>query len=218
MSTYKVTKRCILWSVVDYSTWREELEFVLLSWNLWDITFSQTEEGDEDDEETLEDKVKKQQAAGYINLCLNMQFHPICTSTNKDPKAMMAVLDAQLKPKTAGYCIIYLCWFMRMWHEPGETLDAYFRRLDKVVKDLEGQGYTAEDDLTMAVMLDGLLPKYKSAQTFIKSSKNITYMQAKQILIQWEATLAAKEATSDAVNYANSKGRHRHGKGAVTGG
>jgi hypothetical protein len=36
MSTYKVTKRCILRTVANYSTWHEELEFILLLQNLWD--------------------------------------------------------------------------------------------------------------------------------------------------------------------------------------
>jgi hypothetical protein len=106
---------------------------------------------------------------------------------------------------------------MRMRHDPGKTLDTYFRRLNKVIKDLEGQGYKAKDDLTMAVMLDGLPPEYKSAQTFIESSEDIGYTQAKRILIQQEVALAAKMATSNVVNYINSRSGRQNSKVAAEG-
>ncbi len=109
-------------------------------------------------------------------------------------------------PRTSGYRVIYLHWFMCMKHEHSEALNAYFWCIDKVIQDLGNQDFQVPDDLMMAVMLDRLPAEYELAQTFIESTEDVTYAQAKCILIQQEAVLAAKESAADAVNYANSKG------------
>lgn len=161
MTTHEMVKIEPL-DVDNYPTWSAQMQFLLISEGLWDVT---QEAGDDDN-----DDFKKKSKKAWARIGLHVKKHHIQTVLdNPTAKSLWDTLEATYKAKSIARKIALKRQLNTLSKQADEPITKYAARAKTIWSDLVAAGtQTPESELTLSI-LAGLPAEYEIVATVLET-------------------------------------------------
>ena len=179
--TYKIQP---LQGSANYRTWKFSMKMVLQAKDLWEVVSGEEEKSKTDSAEALAWDKKARKALAIIALALAAaeKEHIIeCTT----PKSAWDILEKLYEGKGRNRKFMLLQELFRMSME-GETMDSYLRAVREKMSELSTVGLKLEDDIKLAIILNGLPERYRYLVVSLKMQKTVDFDELMARLLEEE--------------------------------
>jgi hypothetical protein len=179
--TYKVE---LLQGSANYRTWKFSMTMVLQAKDLWEVVSGEEEKSKTDLEEgqAWERKARKALATIALALAAAEKEHIIeCTT----PKAAWDILEKLYEGKGRNRKFMLLQELFRMSME-GENMDSYLRAVREKMSELSTVGLKLEDDIKLAIILNGLPERYRYLVVSLEMQKTVDFDELMARLLEEE--------------------------------
>src|SRR5271170_5666377 len=181
LETYKVEP---LKGSANYRTWKFSMRMVLQARDLWEVV-----SGEEVKPETeaaaqgWEKKARKALATIALALSAAEKEHIIeCTT----PKTAWDILEKLYEGKGRNRKFMLLQELFRMSMERSENMDSYLRAVREKLSELSTIGLKLEDDIKLAIILNGLPERYRYLVVSLEMQKKIDFDELTARLLEEE--------------------------------
>jgi len=167
----------------NYRTWKFSMRMVLQAKDLWEVV-----SGEEDKPESgkaaenWEKKARKALASIALALSASEKEHIIDCIT---PKAAWDVLEKLYEGKGRNRKFMLLQELFRMSME-GEKMDSYLRAVREKMSELSTIGLRLEDDIKLAIILNGLPERYRYLVVSLEKQEKIDFDELAARLLEEE--------------------------------
>jgi gag-polypeptide of LTR copia-type/Domain of unknown function (DUF4219)/Zinc knuckle len=191
--TYKVES---LQGSANYRTWKFSMRMVLQARDLWEVV-SGEEVKPEEAKAALawEKKARKALATIALTLSAAEKEHIIeCTA----PKAAWDILEKLYEGKGRNRKFMLLQELFRMSMEGGK-MDSYLRAVREKMSELSTVGLKLEDDIKLAIILNGLPERYRYLVVSLEKQENIDFDELTARLLEEELKINPSVTTVNAL-------------------
>lgn len=177
---YKVEQ---LQGSANYQTWKFSITMVLQAKDLWEVVSGEEAKPvDENAAQVWEKKARKALATIALALSAAEKEHIIeC----KAPKAAWDVLEKLYEGKGRNRKFMLLQELFKMSME-GETMDLYLRAVREKISELSTIGLKLEDDIKLAIILNGLPERYRYLVVSLEKQETIDFDELTARLLEEE--------------------------------
>jgi hypothetical protein len=178
--TYKVDP---LQGSANYRTWKFSMRMVLQAKDLWEVVSGEEEKPEAvKAAENWEKKARKALALIALALSASEKEHVIDCTT---PKAAWDVLEKLYEGKGRNRKFMLLQELFRMSME-GEKMDSYLRAVKEKMSELSTIGLKLEDDIKLAIILNGLPERYRYLVVTFEKEEKIDFDELAARLLEEE--------------------------------
>jgi hypothetical protein len=179
--TYKVET---LQGSTNYRTWKFSVRMVLQARDLWEVVSGEeVKPVEEKAAQAWEKKARKALATIALALSAAEKEHIIeCTT----PKAAWDILEKLYEGKGRNRKFMLLQELFRMSME-GESMDVYLRAVREKMSELSTVGLKLEDDIKLAIILNGLPERYRYLVVSLEKEEKIDFDELTARLLEEEA-------------------------------
>lgn len=186
--TYKVE---LLQGSANYRTWKFSMRMVLQAKDLWEVV-SGEEVKTADDKAALVWEKKARKALATIALALSAaEKEHIIESTT--PKAAWDILEKLYEGKGRNRKFMLLQELFRMSMD-GEKMDLYLRAAREKISELSTVGLKLEDDIKLAIILNGLPEQYRYLVVSLEKQEKIDFDELTARLLEEETKVDPRAA------------------------
>jgi gag-polypeptide of LTR copia-type/Domain of unknown function (DUF4219)/Zinc knuckle len=167
----------------NYRTWKFSMKMVLQAKDLWEVVSGEEEKPVEDTAgQAWEKKARKALATIALALSAAEKEHIIeCTA----PKAAWDILEKLYEGKGRNHKFMLLQELFRMSIE-GEKMDSYLRAVREKLSELSTVGLKLEDDIKLAIILNGLPEQYRYLVVSFENQEKIDFDELAARLLEEE--------------------------------
>jgi len=178
--TYKVEP---LQGSANYRTWKFSMRMVLQARDLWEVVSGEEVKPEaEKAAQAWEKKARKALAVIALALSAPEKEHIIeCTA----PKAAWDILEKLYEGKGRNRKFMLLQELFRMSME-GESMDSYLRAVREKMSELSTVGLKLEDDIKLAIILNGLSEGYRYLVVSLEKQETIDFDELTARLLEEE--------------------------------
>jgi len=178
--TYKVEP---LQGSANYRTWKFSMRMVLQARDLWEVVSGEEVKPEaEKAAQAWEKKARKALAVIALALSAPEKEHIIeCTA----PKAAWDILEKLYEGKGRNRKFMLLQELFRMSME-GESMDSYLRAIREKMSELSTVGLKLEDDIKLAIILNGLSEGYRYLVVSLEKQETIDFDELTARLLEEE--------------------------------
>src|SRR2546423_7019220 len=178
--TYKVE---LLQGSTNYRTWKFSMRMVLQAKDLWEVVSGEEVKPEaEKAGQTWEKKARKALATIALALSAVEKEHIIeCTA----PKAAWDILEKLYEGKGRNRKFMLLQELFRMSMEGGR-MDSYLRAVREKMSELSTVGLKLEDDIKLAIILNGLPERYRYLVVSLEKQEKIDFDELAARLLEEE--------------------------------
>src|SRR5579859_569315 len=178
--TYKVEP---LQGSANYRTWKFSIRMVLQAKDLWEVVSGEEVKPEaEKAGQAWEKKARKALATIALALSPAEKEHIIdCTS----PTAAWDILEKLYEGKGRNRKFMLLQELFKMSME-GETMDSYLRAVREKMSELSTIGLKLEDDIKLAIILNGLPERYRYLGVSLEKQETIDFDELTARLLEEE--------------------------------
>src|SRR5271170_223703 len=180
LETYKVEP---LKGSANYRTWKFSMRMVLQARDLWEVVSGKEVKPEAEKQgQAWEKKANKALATIALALSAAEREHIIESTT---PKAAWDILEKLYEGKGRNRKFMLLQELFRMSMEGG-TMDAYLRAVREKMSDLSTIGLKLEDDIKLAIILNGLPERYRYLVVSLEKQEKIDFDELAARLLEEE--------------------------------
>src|SRR5271154_622178 len=180
LETYKVEP---LQGSANYRTWKFSMRMVLQARDLWEVVSGEEVKPEaETAAQVWEKKARKALATIALAVSAAEKEHIIECIT---PKAAWDILEKLYEGKGRNHKFMLLQELFRMSMEGG-TMDAYLRAVMEKMSELSTVGLKLEDDIKLAIILNGLLERYRYLVVSLEKEEKIDFDELTARLLEEE--------------------------------
>jgi hypothetical protein len=185
---YKVE---LLKGSANYRTWKFSMRMVLQARDLWEVVSGEEVKPEaEAAAQAWEKKARKALATIALALTAAEKEHIIeCTT----PKAAWDILEKLYEGKGRNRKFMLLQELFRTSME-GESMDAYLRAVREKMSELSTVGLKLEDDIKLAIILNGLPERYRYMVVSLEKEEKIDFDELTARLLEEEAKVDPRAA------------------------
>ena len=178
--TYKIEP---LQGSANYRTWKFSMRMVLQARDLWEVVSGEEAKPEaEKAAQAWEKKARKALATIALALSAAEKEHIIeCTT----PKAAWDILEKLYEGKGRNRKFMLLQELFRMSME-GESMDSYLRAVREKLSELSTVGLKLEDDIKLAIILNGLPEWYRYLVVSLEKQEKIDFDELAARLLEEE--------------------------------
>jgi hypothetical protein len=165
----------------NYRTWKFSMKMVLQARDLWEVV-SGEEVKPEAAAQAWEKKARKALATIALALSAAEKEHIIDCTT---PKAAWDILEKLYEGKGRNRKFMLLQELFRMSME-GESMDSYLRAVREKMSELSTVGLKLEDDIKLAIILNGLPERYRYLVVSLENQEKIDFDELTARLLEEE--------------------------------
>src|SRR5579859_4875494 len=178
--TYKVEP---LQGSANYRTWKFSMRMVLQARDLWEVVSGEEVKPEaEKAAQAWEKKARKALATIALTLSAAEKEHIIESTT---PKAAWDILEKLYEGKGQNRKFMLLQRLFRMSME-GENMDTYLRAVREKMSELSTVGLKLEDDIKLAIILNGLPERYRYLVVSLEKEEKIDFDELAARLLEEE--------------------------------
>jgi len=179
--TYKIE---LLQGSSNYRTWKFSVRMVLQAKDLWEVVSGEEAQPSATDEKAAwERKARKALATIALTLSAAEKEHIIeCTN----PKAAWEILEKLYEGKGRNRKFMLLQELFRMSMSEGEKMDVYLRAVREKMSELAVVGLKLEDDIKLAIILNGLSERYRYLVVSFEKQERIDFDELTARLLEEE--------------------------------
>ena len=172
----------------NYRTWKFSMKMVLQARDLWEVVSGEEVKPEaEKATQAWEKKARKALATIALVLSAAEKEHIIeCTT----PKAAWDVLEKLYEGKGLNRKFMLLQELFRMSME-GESMDSYLRAVREKMSELSTIGLKLEDDIKLAIILNGLPERYRYLVVSLEKQEKIDFDELTARLLEEEMKVNA---------------------------
>jgi hypothetical protein len=191
--TYKIEP---LQGSANYRTWKFSMKMVLQARDLWEIVSGEEVKPDaEKTGQAWEKKARKALATIALALSAAEKEHIIdCTA----PKAAWDILEKLYEGKGRNRKFMLLQELFRMSMEGGR-MDFYLRAVREKMSELSTIGLKLEDDIKLAIILNGLAERYRYLVVSLENQEKIDFDELTARLLEEELKINPPTTTVHAL-------------------
>jgi hypothetical protein len=179
--TYKVE---LLQGSSNYRTWKFSMKMVLQAKDLWEVVSGEeVKPAEEKAAQAWEKKARKALAAIALALSAAEKENVIDCET---PKAAWDILEKLYEGKGRNRKFMLLQELFRMSMERSENMDSYLRAVREKLSELSTIGLKLEDDIKLAIILNGLPERYRYLVVSLETQKKIDFDELTARLLEEE--------------------------------
>jgi hypothetical protein len=188
LETYKIE---LLQGSANYRTWKFSMRMVLQARDLWEVVSGEDAKPvDEKAAEVWEKKARKALATIALALSAAEKEHIIeCMA----PKAAWDILEKLYEGKGRNRKFMLLQELFKMSME-GEKMDVYLRAVREKMSELAVVGLKLEDDVKLAIILNGLPDRYRYLVVSLEKQESIDFDELTARLLEEEAKVDPRAA------------------------
>src|SRR5436190_15400115 len=167
----------------NYRTWKFSMRMVLQARDLWEVVSGEEVKPEaEKAAQAWEKKARKALAVIALALSAPEKEHIIeCTA----PKAAWDILEKLYEGKGRNRKFMLLQELFRMSME-GESMDSYLRAVREKMSELSTVGLKLEDDIKLAIILNGLPEQYRYLVVSLEKQEEIDFDELTARLLEEE--------------------------------
>ena len=186
--TYKIEP---LQGSANYRTWKFSMRMVLQAKDLWELVSGDEEKPEaEKAAQAWEKKARKALAAIALALSAAEKEHIIeCVA----PKAAWDIVEKLYEGKGRNRKFMLLQELFKMSME-GEKMDSYLRAVREKMSELSTIGLKLEDDIKLAIILNGLPERYRYLVVSLEKQETIDFDELAARLLEEEAKVDPRAA------------------------
>ena len=179
--TYKVEP---LQGSTNYRTWKFSMKMVLQARDLWEVVSGEEVKPEaEKAGQAWEKKARKALATTALALSAAEKEHIIeCTT----PKAAWDILEKLYEGKGRNRKFMLLQELFRMSMEESGKMDLYLRAVREKMSELAVVGLKLEDDIKLAIILNGLPERYRYLVVSLEKQETIDFDELTARLLEAE--------------------------------
>jgi hypothetical protein len=178
--TYKVEP---LQGSANYRTWKFSMKMVLQARDLWEVVSGEEVKPEaEKAGQAWDKKARKALAAIALALSAAEKEHIIDCTT---PKAAWDILEKLYEGKGRNRKFMLLQELFRMSMEGGK-MDSYLRAVREKMSELSTVGLKLEDDIKLAIILNGLPERYRYLVVSLEKEEKIDFDELTARLLEEE--------------------------------
>jgi hypothetical protein len=186
--TYKVE---LLQGSANYRTWKFSMRMVLQARDLWEVVSGEEVKPEAEAEaQAWEKKARKALATIALALSAAEKEHIIECLT---PKAAWDILEKLYEGKGRNRKFMLLQELFRMSME-GEKMDSYLRAVREKMSELSTVGLKLEDDIKLAIILNGLPERYRYLVVSLEKEEKIDFDELTARLLEEEVKVDPRAA------------------------
>ena len=186
--TYKVE---LLQGSANYRTWKLSMRMVLQARDLWEVVSGEEVKPEAEAEaQAWEKKARKALATIALALSAAEKEHIIECLT---PKAAWDILEKLYEGKGRNRKFMLLQELFRMSME-GEKMDSYLRAAREKMSELSTVGLKLEDDIKLAIILNGLPERYRYLVVSLEKEEKIDFDELTARLLEEEVKVDPRAA------------------------
>src|SRR5579859_7778023 len=187
--TYKVEP---LQGSANYRPWKFSMRMVLQAKDLWEVvTGEEVKPEAEKAAQAWERKARKALATIVLDLSAAEKEHIIESTT---PKAAWDILEKLYEGKGRNRKFMLLQELFRMSME-GEAIDSYLCAVREKISELSTVGLKLEDDIKLAIILNGLPERYWYLVVSLEKQEKIDFDELAARLLEEEKQVDPRTAT-----------------------
>src|SRR5436305_8771008 len=189
--TEEIYKVELLQGSANYRTWKFSMTMVLQAKDLWEVVSGEEEKPKTEPEvQAWDRKARKALATIALALAAAEKEHVIeCTT----PKAAWDILEKLYEGKGRNRKFMLLQELFRMSME-GEKMDSYLRAVREKISELSTIGLKLEDDIKLAIILNGLPDRYRYLVVSLEKQESIDFDELTARLLEEEAKVDPRAA------------------------
>ena len=189
--TYKIEP---LQGSANYRTWKFSMRMVLQARDLWEVVSGEEVKPEgEKAAQAWEKKARKALATIALALSAAEKEHIIeCTT----PKAAWDILEKLYEGKGRNRKFMLLQELFRMSME-GESMDSYLRAVREKLSELSTVGLKLEDDIKLAIILNGLPEWYRYLVVSLEKQEKIDFDELAARLLEEEMKVSPGARMTD---------------------
>src|SRR5213075_341781 len=167
----------------NYRTWKFSMRMVLQAKELWEVVSGEEEKPESGKAaENWEKKARKALALIALALSASEKEHVIDCTT---PKAAWDILAKLYEGKGRNRRFMLLQELFRMSMEGG-SMDSYLRSVREKMSELSTVGLQLEDDIKLAIILNGLPEQYRYLVVSLEKQEEIDFDELTARLLEEE--------------------------------
>src|SRR5271170_905239 len=188
LETYKVEP---LQGSANYRTWKFSMRMVLQARDLWEVVSGEEVKPEaETAAQVWEKKARKALATIALAVSAAEKEHIIECIT---PKAAWDILEKLYEGKGRNRKFMLLQELFRMSME-GESMDLYLRAVREKMSELSTTGLKLEDDIKLAIILNGLPERYRYLVVSLEKEEKIDFDELTARLLEEETKVDPRAA------------------------
>ena len=186
--TYKVEP---LQGSANYRTWKFSTKMVLQAKDLWEVVSGEEVKPEvERAAQAWEKKARKALATIVLALSAAEKEHIIDCTT---PKAAWDILEKLYEGKGRNRMFMLLQELFKLSME-GEKMDSYLRAVREKMSELSTIGLKLEDDIKLAIILNGLPDRYRYLVVSLEKQDSIDFDELTARLLEEEVKVDPRAA------------------------
>ena len=188
--TYRVE---LLQGSSNYRTWKFSMRMVLQAKDLWEVVSGEeVRPAAADEKASWEKKARKALATIALALSAAEKEHIIeCTA----PKTAWEILEKLYEGKGRNRKFILLQELFRMSMSEGEKMNLYLRAVREKMSELAVVGLKLEDDIKLAIILNGLPEQYRYLVVSLEKQETIDFDELTVRLLEEESKVDPRTGT-----------------------